>query len=94
MWNVILWFVLGGGVGWLARRVIRAGSPGLVADIVAGALGALIANVALSLLISGYFSFSIINVVALIVAVVAAGILVLIVRAVAGVARAASARRA
>ena len=94
MWNVILWFVLGGGVGWLTRRVIRAGSPGLVADIVAGALGALITNVTLSLLISGYFSFTMINVPALFVAVIAAAILVLIVRAVAGMVRAASARHA
>ena len=94
MWNVILWFVIGGGIGWLARRVIRAGSPGLVADIVAGALGALIVNVALSLLISGYFSFSVINVLALFIAIAAAVVFVLIVRAVAGMVHAASTRHA
>ncbi len=94
MWNVILWFVIGGGIGWLARRVIRAGSPGLVADIVAGAVGALVANVALSLLISGYFSFSVINVLALFIAIAAAVVVVLIVRAVAGMVHAASARHA
>lgn len=88
MWNIILWFVIGGGVGWLARRAIRAGSPGLVADIVAGAVGALIVNLALSLLISGYFSFSTINVLALFIAFGAAVALVLIVRATRGIVRA------
>ncbi|HEX8995804.1 MAG TPA: hypothetical protein VF812_07220 [Ktedonobacterales bacterium] len=89
MWNIILWFVIGGGVGWLARRYVRLGSPGLVPDIVSGAAGALIANVALSQLISGYFSFTVINGPALIVAVVAAAALVIIVRATRGLVRAA-----
>ena len=81
MWDVILWFVLGGVIGWLAQRYVQLGRPGMVPDIVAGALAALIVNVILSLLIPGYFSLTMMNVVSLGVAVVAAIIVTLIVHA-------------
>lgn len=79
MWDVILWFVLGGIIGWLAQRYVRLGRPGMVADIVAGALAALIVNIILSLLIPGYFSLTMMNVVSLGVAIVAAVVVTLIV---------------
>lgn len=85
MWDVILWFVIGGGIGWLARWAARTGSPGLVGDIVVGAAGALIANVTLALLIPGYFSFSQMNYPSMLVALIAAVVLIVIVRAVNGV---------
>ena len=81
MWDIILWFVIGGVIGWLAQRYVLLGRPGMVADIVAGALAALVVNVILSLLISGYFSLTMMNVVSLGVALVAAIIVVLIVHA-------------
>jgi len=58
MWNVILWFVIGGLVGYLAQRYVLLGRPGMVADVVVGAVSAVVVNVILSLLIQNYFSFT------------------------------------
>ncbi len=79
MWNVILWFVIGGVVGYLAQRFVRIGRPGMVSDIVAGAGGALLVNVILSLLVPGYFSFSFMNVPSMFIAIAAAILFVLVV---------------
>jgi uncharacterized membrane protein YeaQ/YmgE (transglycosylase-associated protein family) len=81
MWDIILWFVIGGAIGYLAQRYVLLGRPGMVADIVAGALAALIVNVILSLLIPGYFSLTMMNVVSLGVALVAAIFVTMIVHA-------------
>lgn len=78
MWNVILWFVIGGVIGYLAQRYIRIGRPGMVTDIVAGAGGALVVNVILSLLIPGYFNFSLMNVPSLFISVGAAALFILV----------------
>lgn len=72
MWNVILWFVIGGMVGWLAQRYVLAGRPGLVTDIVVGAGSAVVVNVILSLLIPNYFSFTYMNIPSLFYALIAA----------------------
>jgi uncharacterized membrane protein YeaQ/YmgE (transglycosylase-associated protein family) len=72
MWDIILWFVIGGGVGWLAQRYLALGRPGLVTDIVVGALSALVVNVILSALIPGYFSLTNTNVLSLLIAFIAA----------------------
>jgi uncharacterized membrane protein YeaQ/YmgE (transglycosylase-associated protein family) len=72
MWDIILWFVIGGGVGWLAQRYVALGRPGQVTDIVVGALSALVVNVILSALIPGYFSITTTNVLSLLIAFIAA----------------------
>lgn len=78
MWNVILWFVIGGVVGWLAQRYVLAGRPGLVTDIVIGAACAVVVNVILSLLIPNYFSFTYMNIPSLFYALLAAVIATLL----------------
>ncbi len=91
MWNVFLWVVIGGGIGWLAWRYVRAGSPGLVGDLVVGAVGALGINFALSLLISGYLNPSFMNVLSLGVALISAVLFVIVAHAAIGAVRAARA---
>lgn len=76
MWNVILWFVIGGVIGYLAQRYVRIARPGMVTDIVAGAGGALVVNIVLSLLIPGYFSISMMNVPSMFIAVAAAAVFI------------------
>lgn len=72
MWNVILWFVIGGVIGWLAQRYVLPGRPGMVTDIVVGAGSAVAVNIILTLLISNYFSFTYMNIPSLIYALIAA----------------------
>lgn len=79
MWNVILWFVIGGVIGYLAQRFVRIGRIGMVTDIVAGAGGALIVNIILSLLVPGYFSFSVMNTPSMFIAIAAAVLFVVVV---------------
>ena len=88
MWNVILWFVIGGVIGWLAQRYVLAGRPGMVTDIVVGAVSAVAVNVVLSLLIPGYFSFTYMNIPSLFYALVAAIIATLIAHSVTAAVRA------
>jgi len=72
MWNVILWFVIGGLVGYLAQRYVLLGRPGMVADVVVGAVSAVVVNVILSLLSPNYFSFTYMNFPSLFYALIAA----------------------
>jgi uncharacterized membrane protein YeaQ/YmgE (transglycosylase-associated protein family) len=91
MWNVILWFVIGGIIGWLAQRYVRIGRPGIVADIVAGAGAALVVNIILSILIPGYFSLSFMNVPSMFIACAAAVIVIFITHVTVAIAQASKA---
>jgi uncharacterized membrane protein YeaQ/YmgE (transglycosylase-associated protein family) len=88
MWNVILWFVIGGVIGWLAQRFVLIGRPGMTPDIVVGAVSAVAVNVILSLLIPGYFSFVYMNIPSLFYALAAAIIATLVAHIVTAVVRA------
>ena len=91
MWNVFLWVILGGLIGWLAYRYVHAGNPGMVGDLVMGVIGALGVNLGLSLLIPGYLNPSFMNVISLGVALIAAAVFVLATHVAVGAVRAARA---
>ncbi len=82
MVNVLAWIVLGGLAGWLASRVARGVGLGVVADILVGILGAIIGGLIPSLLVPGAFGIAALNLRSWGVALLAAVILLFLVRAI------------
>lgn len=51
LWALIVWLIIGGGAGFVARRIMGGASPGgLLGDLVLGIIGALVGGWGLSLL--------------------------------------------
>ncbi len=42
--SLIIWLIVGGVAGWLARMVVKSGGLGLIGDIVVGIFGGVIAG--------------------------------------------------
>jgi len=45
---IVIWLVIGAIAGWLASMIVKAGSLGLIGDIVVGLVGAVVAGYLLS----------------------------------------------
>ena len=82
MINVLAWIVLGALAGWLASRVIRGTGLGVVADMLVGIIGAIIGGLIMSLLLPGAFGIAALNLGSWGVALLAAVILLFLVRAI------------
>ena len=41
--NLLVWIIVGGIAGWLASAVVQGGGMGIVADVIVGIVGALMA---------------------------------------------------
>ncbi len=51
VWTLLVWLIIGGAAGFLARRIMGGTSPGgLLGDLVLGILGAIVGGYGLSLL--------------------------------------------
>ena len=42
--SIVIWLVIGAVAGWLASLIVKAGSLGLIGDIVVGLVGAVVAG--------------------------------------------------
>lgn len=80
MINILAWIIVGGIAGWLASLVVEGTGLGILGDIIAGIVGALIGGFIISLLLPGSFGFSGFNIGSLIIAFIGAVILLLILR--------------
>lgn len=80
MINILAWIIVGGIAGWLASLVVEGTGLGILGDIIAGIVGALIGGFIVSLLLPGSFGFSGFNIGSLIIAFIGAVILLLILR--------------
>jgi len=78
--NILAWIIVGGIAGWLASLVVEGTGLGILGDIIAGIVGALIGGFIVSLLLPGSFGFTGFNIGSLIIAFIAAVILLLILR--------------
>jgi uncharacterized membrane protein YeaQ/YmgE (transglycosylase-associated protein family) len=78
--NILAWIIVGGIAGWLASLVVEGTGLGILGDIIAGIVGALIGGFIISLLLPGSFGFSGFNIGSLIIAFIGAVILLLILR--------------
>ncbi len=78
--SILLWLLLGLVVGFLASRVVRGGSMGIVGNIVVGLLGSLIGGFLADLL--GINAYGLLG--SLVIAFLGACLLLLILRAVSG----------
>ncbi|HKW19820.1 MAG TPA: GlsB/YeaQ/YmgE family stress response membrane protein [Ktedonobacterales bacterium] len=78
--NILAWIIVGGIAGWLASLVVEGTGLGILGDIIAGIVGALIGGFIVSLLLPGSFGFSGFNIGSLIIAFIGAVILLLILR--------------
>jgi uncharacterized membrane protein YeaQ/YmgE (transglycosylase-associated protein family) len=82
MINVLAWIVLGGLAGWLVSAIARGTGLGVVGDILVGILGAIIGGLLLSLLLPGVFALAHLNLASWAAALLAAAILLFLVRAI------------
>ncbi len=82
MINVLAWIVLGALAGWLASRVVRGTGLGVVADMLVGIIGAIIGGLILSFVLPGTFGIAALNLRSWGVALLAAVILLFLVRAI------------
>jgi uncharacterized membrane protein YeaQ/YmgE (transglycosylase-associated protein family) len=82
MINVLAWIVLGAFAGWLASLVFRGTGLGVVADMLVGIIGAIIGGLILSWVLPGAFGIAAINFGSWGVALLAAVILLFLVRAI------------
>ncbi|HEX5155710.1 MAG TPA: GlsB/YeaQ/YmgE family stress response membrane protein [Ktedonobacterales bacterium] len=80
MLNILAWIIVGGIAGWLASLVVEGTGLGILGDIIAGIVGALIGGFIVSLLLPGSFGFTGFNIGSLIIAFIGAVILLLILR--------------
>lgn len=80
MINILAWIIVGGVAGWLASLVVEGTGLGILGDIIAGIVGALIGGFVISLLLPGSFGFTGFNIGSLIIAFIGAVILLLILR--------------
>ena len=80
MINILAWIIVGGIAGWLASLVVEGSGLGILGDIIAGIVGALIGGFIVSLLLPGSFGFTGFNIGSLIIAFIGAVILLLILR--------------
>ncbi len=80
MINILAWIIVGGIAGWLASLVVEGTGLGILGDIIAGIVGALIGGFIVSLLLPGSFGFTGFNIGSLIIAFIGAVILLLILR--------------
>jgi len=55
--GIIAWLVVGLLAGWLAARVIKGGSYGLVGDIIVGLIGAVIGGLVFGFFVTGEAGF-------------------------------------
>jgi uncharacterized membrane protein YeaQ/YmgE (transglycosylase-associated protein family) len=78
--NILAWIIVGGIAGWLASLVVEGTGLGILGDIIAGIVGALIGGFIVSLLLPGSFGFTGFNIGSLIIAFIGAVILLLILR--------------
>jgi uncharacterized membrane protein YeaQ/YmgE (transglycosylase-associated protein family) len=82
MVNVLAWIVLGALAGWLASLVVRGTGLGVIADILVGIIGAIIGGLILSLVMPGTFGIAALNLASWGMALLAAVILLFLVRAI------------
>ena len=80
MINILAWIIVGGIAGWLASLVVEGTGLGILGDIIAGIVGALIGGFIVSLLLPGSFGFTGFNIGSLIIAFIGAVVLLLILR--------------
>jgi len=80
MLNVVAWILLGGAVGWLAARLVRGATLGVVADVLVGVLGAIVFGLVLSLLLPGMFGLAGVNLGSWLAAGAGAALLLFLVR--------------
>ncbi|HEY1389911.1 MAG TPA: GlsB/YeaQ/YmgE family stress response membrane protein [Ktedonobacterales bacterium] len=80
MVNLLVWIVVGGAAGGVARMVVPSRDIGTIGEIVVGMVGAVIGGFASWLLIAGASGFHGINVESLILAAVSAVVLLIIVK--------------
>jgi uncharacterized membrane protein YeaQ/YmgE (transglycosylase-associated protein family) len=78
--NILAWIIVGGIAGWLASLVVEGTGLGILGDIIAGIVGALIGGFIVSLLLPGSFGFTGFNIGSLIIAFIGAVVLLLILR--------------
>lgn len=82
--TLLIWIIVGGIIGWLASLVVRGGGSGVLADVLIGICGAILAGVILSALFPGSVSLTGLNLTTFLVAFFGAVVLLLLIRAVQG----------
>lgn len=75
--TLILWLILGALAGWIASKIMRGSSLGLIGNIIVGIVGALIGGWIAALI--GLGSFSTFSIAGLLIAVAGACVLLFLI---------------
>ena len=82
MWDILAWIVVGGAVGFVTNRFVSDGGMGVIMDMLVGIVGASLGGALLTFIVPSSFVLNGFNVSSLLIALVGAGALLLLMRAV------------